>query len=126
MVIYNYSIFDKVKRGDVIYIFEVAFAGEFELDHYEEDEEIPVLTGIIVATENGKKDGTLTGYKFETGDVIDPSKDDLDEVSFAEFEYFFKADVDTVDVKKIDLFNFIQIRDYIELDYKKAIIKSMD
>ena len=127
MVIHNYSKFDKVKRGDIVYIFEAAFAGEFDLDQYPEDKEIGVLVQILIATENGKSNGTLTGFWVFTEDIVDPSKDDLDETLFREFEYFFYMDHGTVDIKKMEYnFNFIQVIDYVNIDHKKTIIKSID
>lgn len=127
MVIHNYSKFDKVKRGDIVYIFEAAFAGEFDLDQYPEDKEIGVLVQILIATENGKSNGTLTGFWVFTEDIVDPSKDELDETLSRELEYFFYMDHGTVDIKKMKYnFNFIQVTDYVNIDHKTAMIKSID
>lgn len=126
MIIYNRSKFDRVSKGKLVFVYEWSYAGEYELDGYNPDDRILILSDIVITTEPGNK-GVLTGW-ITSLEAVDPSQRELIEIATEEFMRFFtNEDKYSIDLSKRKAFSHIETIDTFNIfEIKRTIIKSVE
>ena len=129
-IVYDIKNFDSIHRGDIIYIYEWAMAEEYELDTHREDPRVKVLTDIMLITKDGKSNsGLLTGWYKPTAEYVDPTDEEVKEITAEVFGDFFSEsepfDYTTLEPTKYTWFLQIEIAETLDRELKKCIIKSI-
>jgi len=126
MIIYNRSKFDRVSKGELVFVYEWSYAGEYKLDSHNPDDRILILSDVVITTEPGDK-GVLTGW-ITSLEAVDPSQRELIEITTEEFMRFFRnEDKYSIDLSKRKAFSHIETIDTFNFfEIKRAIIKSIE